>query len=160
MGIAMADDDFASFAELESVPGDDPLLDAGRAFASRYRSWAVANGLRQRQRALWATFFEDHDVVLAPVMPTVAFPHDTERPIMERVMDVDGVELSHGLAMAWCGAIGAVLLPVVTVPTGPTADGLPVGVQVIGPYLSDLRLLALSQALVAAAGPGFTPPPA
>ncbi|HEX4218913.1 MAG TPA: amidase family protein [Acidimicrobiales bacterium] len=160
MGIAMADDDFASFAELESVPGDDPLLDAGRAFASRYRSWAVANGLRQRQRALWATFFEDHDVVLAPVMPTVAFPHDTDRPIMERVMDVDGVELSHGLAMAWCGAIGAVLLPVVTVPTGPTADGLPVGVQVIGPYLSDLRLLALSQALVAAAGPGFTPPPA
>jgi amidase len=160
MGIAMTDDDFASFAALEAIPGDDPLLDAGRAIASRYRTWAVANGLRQRQRALWATFFEDYDVVLAPVMPTAAFAHDTERPIMERVMDVDGVELSHTLAMAWCGAIGAVLLPVVTVPTGPTPDGLPVGVQVIGPYLSDLRLLALAEALVAAAGPGFTPPPA
>jgi amidase len=158
MGMAMTDDDFASFAALEAVPGDDPMLDAGRAIASRYRTWAVANGLRQRQRALWATFFEDYDVVLAPVMPTAAFAHDTERPIMERVMDVDGVELSHTLAMAWCGAIGAVLLPVVTVPTGPTPDGLPVGVQVIGPYLSDLRLLALAEALVAAAGPGFTPP--
>jgi amidase len=160
MGIAMTDDDFASFAGLEAVPGDDPLLEAGRAIASRYRSWAVANGIRQRQRALWAAFFEDYDVALAPVMPTAAFAHDTERPIMERVMDVDGVELSHTLAMAWCGAIGAVLLPVVTVPTGPTPEGLPVGVQVIGPYLSDLRLLALSEALVAAAGPGFTPPPA
>jgi amidase len=159
MGISMTDDDFASFAALEALPGDDPMLDAGRAIASRYRTWAVANGIRQRQRAMWATFFEDYDVVLAPVMPTAAFDHDTERPIMERVVDVDGIELSHTLAMAWCGAIGAVLLPVVTVPTGRTPDGLPVGVQVIGPYLSDLRLVALAEALVAAAGPGFTPPP-
>lgn len=160
MGIAMSDDDFASFAELEAVPGDDPLLDAGRAMASRYRTWAVANGLRQRQRALWSTFFEDYDVVLAPVMPTAAFAHDTERSIMERVLDVDGTDVSHAMAMAWCGAIGAMLLPVVTLPTGPTADGLPVGVQVIGPYLSDLRLLALAETIDTAAGPGFIRPPA
>ncbi|HEY1466827.1 MAG TPA: amidase family protein, partial [Acidimicrobiales bacterium] len=160
MGIALSDDDFASFAELESIPGDDPLLDAGRALASRFRTWAVANGLRQRQRALWSTFFEDYDVVLAPVMPTAAFEHDTERHIMERVLDVDGTDVSHAMAMAWCGAIGAMLLPVVTVPTGQTASGLPVGVQVIGPYLSDLRLLALAQTIDTAAGPGFTRPPA
>jgi amidase len=160
MGISMSDDDFASFAELEAVPGDDPLLDAGRAIASRYRTWAVANGLRQRQRALWSTFFEDYDVVLAPVMPTAAFAHDTERPIMERVLDVDGTDVSHAVAMAWCGAIGAMLLPVVTLPTGPTAEGLPVGVQVVGPYLSDLRLLALAETIDSAAGPGFTRPPA
>ena len=160
MGIAMSDDDFASFAQLEAVPGDDPLLDAGRAMASRYRTWAVANGLRQRQRALWSTFFEDYDVVLAPVMPTAAFAHDTERSIMERVLDIDGTDVSHALAMAWCGAIGAMLLPVVTLPTGPTADGLPVGVQVIGPYLSDLRLLALAETIDTAAGPGFIRPPA
>lgn len=159
MGIAMSDDDFASFAQLEAVPGDDPLLHAGRAMASRYRTWAVANGLRQRQRALWSTFFEDYDVVLAPVMPTAAFAHDTERSIMERVLDVDGTDVPHALAMAWCGAIGAMLLPVVTLPTGPTADGLPVGVQVIGPYLSDLRLLALAETIDTAAGPGFIRPP-
>lgn len=159
MGIAMPDEDFASFAALEAVPGDDPLLHAGRALASRYRTWAVANGLRQRQRALWSTFFEDYDVVLAPVMPTAAFVHDTERSIMERVLDVDGTDVSHAMAMAWCGAIGAMLLPVVTLPTGPTATGLPVGVQVIGPYLSDLRLLALAETIDAAAGPGFTRPP-
>jgi amidase len=160
MGIALSDDDFASFAALESIPGDDPLLDAGRALASRFRTWAVANGLRQRQRALWSTFFEDYDVVLAPVMPTAAFEHDTERHIMERVLDVDGTDVSHAMAMAWCGAIGAMLLPVVTVPTGQTDSGLPVGVQVIGPYLSDLRLLALAQTIDSAAGPGFTRPPA
>ena len=51
------------------------------------------------------------------------------------------------------------MLPVVTLPIGPTAAGLPVGVQVIGPFLSDLRLLRIAELLQAAAGTAFTPPP-
>ena len=50
------------------------------------------------------------------------------------------------------------LLPVVTLPTGPTPAGLPVGVQVIGPYLSDLRLVHLAELIDRAAGPGFEAP--
>ena len=48
----------------------------------------------------------------------------------------------------------------VTLPTGPNQAGLPVGVQVIGPFLSDLRLLRIAELADAAAGPGFIPPPA
>jgi amidase len=118
----------------------------------------LADGRRQSQRAAWASLFERYDVVLAPVMPTAAFPHDIERPITERTVDVDGVTVSHIVAMAWCGAIGSVLLPVVTLPTGLTPEGLPVGIQVIGPFLSDRRLLRLA-GLLDACGPGFTPPP-
>lgn len=159
IGMGLADDAFAEFAPLADIPGDDLMLNAGRALAGRYRTWARANGARQYQRAAWAALFDDYDVVLAPVMPTAAFPHDTERPLMERVVDVDGVALPHLLAMAWCGAIGSVLLPVVTLPTGPTSSGLPVGVQVIGPFLSDLRLLRIAELLDLTAGPGFAPPP-
>jgi amidase len=159
IGTGLSDEDFAAFAELEAVPGDDPMLIAGRALASRYRSWARANADRQHQRAAWATLFEKYDVVLAPVMPTTAFPHDTDRPITERVVDVDGAAIPHLIAMAWCGAVGSVLLPVVTLPIGPTPAGLPVGVQVIGPFLSDLRLLRIAELLQAAAGTAFTSPP-
>jgi amidase len=159
IGSGLSDADFAAFAELEAVPGDDPMLVAGRALASRYRSWARANAERQRQRAAWATLFKHYDVVLAPVMPTTAFPHDTERPLTDRVVDVDGTAVPHLIAMAWCGAIGSVLLPVVTLPIGHTPAGLPVGVQVIGPFLSDLRLLRIAEVLECAAGTAFTPPP-
>ncbi|MFI5040649.1 MAG: amidase family protein [Acidimicrobiales bacterium] len=159
IGLGLPDDAFAAFADLEAIPGDDPMLNAGRALASRYRSWARADGLRQRQRLAWAAVFERYDVVLAPVMPTTAFPHDTERPITDRVLDVDGVTVPHLLAMSWCGAIGAVLLPVVTLPTGQTPQRLPVGIQVVGPFLSDLRLLRIAELLDDAVGPGFTPPP-
>ncbi len=154
-----SDQDYAAFAELEAVPGDDPILAAGRALASRYRSWARANANRQRQRTAWARLFQRYEVVLAPVMPTTAFPHDIAGTIADRVLDVDGTAVPHLIAMAWCGAIGSALLPVVTLPIGPTPAGLPVGIQVIGPFLSDLRLLQIAELLQAAAGTAFTPPP-
>jgi amidase len=159
IGLGLPEEAYASFAGLDAVPGDDPMVVAARALAGRYRTWARANGLRQRQRAAWADCFERYDVVLAPVMPTAAFPHDVDRPLTDRVLDVDGTPLPHLVAMAWCGAIGSVLLPVVTLPTGPTPDGLPVGVQAIGPFLSDRRLLRIAGLLDATAGPGFSPPP-
>ena len=93
------------------------MLAVARAMTSRYRSWISATDIRQSQRAAWARLFEQYDVVLAPVMPTAAFPHDTDRPMTERLIDVDGVAVSHFQAAAWCGAIGAMLLPVVTLPT-------------------------------------------
>ncbi len=158
VGTGLDDDAFAAFAELEDVPGDDPGLHAGRALAGRYRSWARANSLRQHQRASWAKLFEGYDVVLAPVMPTAAFPHDLDGTVADRVLDVDGVAVPHLIAVAWCGAVGSVLLPVVTLPTGLTPGGLPVGVQVIGPYLSDRRLLRIASLIDQAAGPGYVAP--
>ncbi len=131
----------------------------GRAMTSSYRDWMRAVEERQRQRRAWAELFSQYDVVLAPVMPTAAFPHDTERPMADRLLDIDGVAVPHFLAAAWCGAIGAAQLPAVALPAGPNQAGLPVGIQVIGPFLSDLRLLRIAEVLEAAAGPGFTAPP-
>jgi amidase len=159
IGTGLPEDAFAEFTGLETLAGDDPMIVAGRALTSRYRTWARANGLRQHQREAWARLFGHYDVVLAPVMPSAAFPHDTDRPLTDRVLDIDGAAVPHLIAMAWCGAVGSVLLPVVTLPTGLNAGGLPVGVQVIGPFLSDLRLLRMAAVLDAAGGPGFAPPP-
>jgi amidase len=159
IGTGLADETFTALTALEVMTGDDPQLRSGRALVSRYRTWARANGRRQQQRAAWAAFFEDYDIVLAPVMPTAAFPHDIDGSITERMLDVDGAAVPHLVAAAWCGAVGSVLLPAVTLPAGATPDGLPVGIQVIGPFLSDLRLLDIAELIDAAAGPGFTAPP-
>jgi amidase len=158
LAMGLPDEAFAGLAALEDVPGDDPVLSIGRAMASRFRNVMRATQLRQVQRARWADFFSQYDVVLAPVMPTVAIPHDTERPPPERTIDIGGVPVPHYLAAAWVCAIGVMLLPVVVLPVGLSQAGLPVGVQVIGPFLSDLRLLRMAELLDAAAGPGFRPP--
>ena len=49
--------------------------------------------------------------------------------------------------------------PVELVCAGRTDAGLPVGVQVVGPWLQDVRLLEIAAKIDAAIG-GFTPPPA
>src|SRR5258708_39163094 len=50
-------------------------------------------GTRQRKppapAPAWATLFQRYEVVLAPVMPTTAFPHDIAGTIADRVLDVD-----------------------------------------------------------------------
>ena len=71
---------------------------------------------------------------------------------------IDGRTVAANDLTAWPGAIGVMLLPAVAIPAGATPDGLPVGVQVIGPHLGDKRLLRIA-ALLDAVGPGFQPPP-
>jgi amidase len=159
IGTSLPDEDFDAFTPLEGVEGDDSILNSGRAMVSRFRTWLRSNERRQHERAAWAELFGDYDAVLAPVMPTAAFPHDVDRTFIERTLDIDGVEVPHTTVIAWCGAIGSVLLPVVVVPTGLTPSGLPVGVQVVGPFLSDRRLLRVASLLDQAAGPGYQPPP-
>ena len=66
--------------------------------------------------------------------------------------------MPHFPAAAWVGVTGVSLLPVVTLPIGPGDSGLPVGVQVAGPFLSDLRLLRVAELLESAAGTSFAPP--
>jgi amidase len=143
------------YDQLAGATGD-PLA---AAMTSRYRSVLVATDIRERQRTAWARFFEDYDVVLAPVAPTTAFPHDTDRPLETRTIDVDGIPVPHPAAAGWACAIGVSLLPVLTVPTGLGASGLPVGVQAIGPFLGDLRLLRIGELIAEAAHTGFLPPP-
>jgi len=138
-----------------SPPGDE--WTAG--MTSTHRRVVMATDMRERQRVTWADFFENYDVVLAPVMPTAAFPHDTERPLNERVIDVDGTPLPHTAAAGWACAVGVALLPVLTMATGLGSSGLPVGVQVIGPFLGDLRLLRIAEVIAEATGTGFVPPP-
>jgi amidase len=159
IGVGLPEAQYAELAKLESVPGDGDELVVGRALASRYRTWFLASELRERQRAAWAQFFDSYDAVLAPIMPTAAFGHDTDRPMAQRMLDIDGTQVQHFFAAAWCGGIGAMLLPAVALPTGLTPAGLPVGVQLIGPFLSDQRLLRMAALADEAAGPGFTPPP-
>jgi amidase len=61
--------------------------------------------------------------------------------------------------ISWAALASACGLPATTVPAGLAADGLPVGVQIIGPRGGDGRTLAVAQAIEDELG-GFMPPPA
>ncbi len=102
--------------------------------------------------------FRDFDVLLCPVMPTAALRHDHSEPAADRTVLVDGRPLGYCDQVAWAAAITAAYLPAVAAPVGRTRRGLPVGVQVVAPYLRDRTAIDFARRL-ADVGGGFEPPP-
>lgn len=162
MAMVLSDEEFAAFAQIEATPvteNESPAVRFLRAITARHRDWLRADETRHRHRRRFAQLFEHHDVLLAPVMPTAAFPHDTETELAVRTVDVDGDPRSYGEGLYWAGGIGTLLLPAAVAPIGRTPGGLPVGVQIVAPHLHDRTAVAVAGHLEAVLE-GFVPPPA
>jgi len=154
------DAEFAQMvAQADALASADhgPAAQVLRAQTVRARDWQRLNEARTRIRWAWHRFFQQVDVLIAPVMSTTAFAHD-HAPFGQRSIQVDGQTLPYFSQIFWAGLAGVAQLPAVVVPGGLAADGLPVGVQLIGPAYGDLRLVQLAQRLEAL-GFSFTPPP-
>ena len=128
-----------------------------RAQAASFRDWSRHNEARTHLRWAWHAFFERYDVLLTPIMPTSAFPHD-HRSFGDRTIDIDGVKRPYFEQVFWAGLAGVSLLPATIVPTGPDANGLPIGVQIIGPEYGDLATLEVAQ-ILEQRGYSFRAPP-
>ncbi len=97
-------------------------------------------------RRQWAALFKEFDVVVAPVLGAVAFPHfDLSVDWPDRKLTINGEPASFGDQLAWPGVATLANLPVTATPIGKTRDGLPIGAQVIGPYLGDRTTLAFAR---------------
>ena len=109
-------------------------------------------------RAAWSAFFDDYDVVLCPVAASAAFPHDQQRERPERRIVVNGREEDYNAQLYWAGIASLPNLPGTAAPAGRTPGGLPVGVQIVGPYLEDHTTIECAR-LLAQVTEGFVPPP-
>ena len=128
-----------------------------RGMTLSHRDWLRKNEARMHLRARWSEFFADYDVLLCPVMPTVAYPHD-HRDFAERTLEVDGVMQPYWSQIFWAGLTGVALLPSTVIPVGPGSSGLPVGIQVVANYLDDRTALRFAELMDPLTG-GFTAPP-
>ncbi|MCB2167972.1 MAG: hypothetical protein KQI78_09940 [Deltaproteobacteria bacterium] len=119
--------------------------------------WLVAE--QNKIVARWASFFENYDVLLAPVAPTVAFPHDHKGTIMTRTIKINGKEKSMLANMTWTRLAVVSRLPATVAPVGFNDSGLPVGIQIIGARLEDRTTIDFAKGLSNLIG-GFKAPPA
>jgi len=90
--------------------------------------------------------------MLMPVQPRAAIPHDHSPAQWERRTTIDGVDRPYLDLFKWTGPAGAALLPATVVPIGADRDGLPIGVQIVGPYLEDKTTLAVAAAVAELCG--------
>ena len=69
---------------------------------------------------------------------------DGERGQAERQIGVNGEFRPYVELMAWISLATMTLYPATAAPVGRTPEGLPVGVQIVGPYLHDRTTLRLA----------------
>lgn len=143
------------------VPAISPSMDADIAHAASgsHLQWLAHDKHRARLRAIWAEWFEDYDALLCPVLPVPAFPHDHAGDILSRNLTINGEQHPYITVTNWAGLIGVVGLPSAVPPVGRTPGGLPVGIQVVAPYLRDREAVKLAGIVAEVSGGGYTPPP-
>ena len=147
-------------AKAAKLAPDDVSLSAERLRGSvlSHRDWVVADNSRIRLQAQWRELFKHFDAVICPIMPTPAYPHDHSPEQETRRINIDGTDHVYPDQLAWPGIATLPGLPATAIPLGLSREGLPVGVQIVGPSMEDRTPLKLAELIEREFG-GFVPPP-
>jgi len=131
-------------AAAQLAPDDrSPSAARLRGLVMSHREWIHADRIRAGIANQWRQLFRDWDLVLCPAWPTPAFAHDHSE-ISGRRLQVDGVETGYAEHSLWITLATLTGLPATAMPVGLGESGLPIGVQLIGPYLEDRTTLAFA----------------
>ncbi len=137
-------------AHAAAQPNDpSPLGRMARHGSSRHREWITANEFREQIRARLAAFFREYDVLLMPVNQVPAIRHDHAEPMVARVIEVNGQSVPYYDLMGWISLASLSHHPATSAPVGCTKEGLPVGVQIVGPYLEDRTCIGFAAMMAA-----------
>jgi len=140
-------------------PGDQsPEAERMRGTVMSHRDWLAADAARLQLQQQWNVLFREFDVVLYPAAPVPAFPQDQSEPIEARQLDIDGRAYPYlDACFIWADPATTFGLPATAAPIGRSPAGLPIGVQIIGPYLEDRTTIAFAGLIEREFG-GFVPP--
>ncbi|MBB6121631.1 amidase [Nocardiopsis algeriensis] len=127
-------------------PEERQLLDPGlreiveRGLTLSAQDYLTAMALRMEMGALMGRFHEGYDLLITPATPFPAFAAGLESP----------PHMAGERWTAWAGfsyPFNMTQQPAASVPCGFTSEGLPVGLQVVGPRHADVSVLAACRAL-------------
>ncbi len=147
---------FQALRAMRFVAAREPLLKTHRAQLKDDVIWNIEEGLRltpsdigraERERgALWkrvAAFFERYDLLIAPAMQ--AKPYPVEKIYVDTIAGkkmksyIDWITITFAISVTGC--------PALAMPAGFSKEGLPIGLQIVGPPKSEARLLAAGKLL-------------
>jgi amidase len=127
-------------------PGSADAMERGLALGSNatVRDLAVMLNGRDEQVRLLERFFGEYDALLCPVTSTPAIPHCETGSVLV----VDDRQIPYWSAgIAYTSPFNLTGHPVVVVPLAQSADGLPIGLQIVGPRWGEMHILAVARAL-------------
>jgi amidase len=142
---------FHTLRALRFAAAREPLLKTHRDKLKPDVIWNIEEGLKltggaiahaERLRAALFkrldAFFAEHDLLVCPAMQAKPFP--VEKIYVEEIAGktmktyIDWIAITFAISVTGC--------PALAIPAGFSAEGLPIGLQLVGPPRSEARLLA------------------
>ena len=159
-GALMDDAEFTdAINETSKLTPDDVSYWAyvNRSATQTHRDYFTIKQKRQKINNEWAKFFDKWDILLCPTTASTAIIHNQDQPRHKRTILVNNKKESYNDQLFWAGLAIFSHLPATVFPTGVSENGLPIGIQAIGPYLGDLKTIQFAELMEATYG-GFSPP--
>jgi amidase len=125
---------------------------------STFADWQQQNFRRLGFRAQWQAWFDQADVFLSPVAFAPSFPHDHSEPQDKRMISTSAGPRHYMEMINWIAPATLTGCPATVAPVGRTPEGLPVGIQIMGPFWEDATTITFADLLSREIG-GFAPPP-
>ena len=140
------------------APGDDgKRARMLQGMTLPHLDWLRLDEARHRIRWKWHEFFRRYDLLLAPITVSAAMRHDPMPPY-QRSVPVDGAMQPFMNQVSLPGYANLAYLPSSVAPIGLDGEGLPVGIQIIGPQYGDLTCIHFAR-LLEQHYRGFVSPP-
>src|SRR5262249_4968242 len=166
ISVDLPEDMFRTFEAMHQSDLKEVAEQGDKATAANYRLRATASYRdvmraairRMEMKQRLKEFFADWDAILMPISPVTAFEHVHEPGFNERTLEVNGKPVPYSSMLDWIAPATALHAPSLAVPAGGTPSGLPVGVQIVGPWHGEDRLFGFGAGGEDALR-GLTPPP-
>jgi amidase len=136
---------------------DDPNDPLQAGPVASYNEWQRANLRRLGYRLLWQTYFKDVDVFLSPAVFTTAVLHDHSEPQTARRIETSAGPRKYMDIFSWIAHATLTGCPATVAPVGLSSEGLPVDIQIMGPYWEDATPIAFAELMGREIG-GFVAP--
>ena len=152
------EDQLPGLRQLAASQDTSYLARYARAITASDAYMRTVEARRRAARGVWQAYFRTHDAFLMPTALVPAFAHDQVGTPLMRVLATPRGERPYPDLSFWISFASVAGLPATTAPVGLTPGGLPVGIQIVGPYLEDATPIDLAGRLADVVG-GFRPPP-
>jgi amidase len=123
-----------------------------------FADWQQQNFRRLGYRAQWQSYFDEVDVFLSPVAFTAAFEHDHSEPHEKRKIATVNGPRDYDDMFSWIAPATLTGCPATIAPVGRGESGLPIGLQIMGPYWEDATPTIFAKLAAQVLG-GFVAPP-
>ena len=152
------EEQLAGFRQLAASQDTSYLARYARAVTASDAHMQTVETRRRVARGVWQAYFRTYDAFLMPTALVAAFPHDQAGTPLMRVLATPRGPALYAISASGPPSRSLAGLPATTAPVGLTPGGLPVGIQIVGPYLEDATPIDLAARLADVIG-GFRPPP-